>query len=29
LPTDFLNFFRKNNLKLVSGKELKMFLKIA
>jgi 23S rRNA pseudouridine955/2504/2580 synthase len=29
LPTDFLNFFRNNNLKLVSGKELKIFLNIA
>jgi len=29
LPTDFLNFFRNNNLKLVSGKELKTFLNFA
>jgi len=29
LPTDFLNFFRNNNLKIVSEKELKTFLKIA
>jgi len=29
LPTDFLNFFRKNNFNLVSRKELKTFLKIA
>ena len=29
LPTDFLNFFRNNNLKLVSSRELKTFLKIA
>jgi len=28
LPTDFLNFFRNNNLKIVSKKELKNFLKI-
>ena len=28
LPTDFLKFFRNNNLKIVSGKELKTFLKI-
>jgi len=29
LPIDFLNFFRNNNLNLVSSKELKTFLEIA